>query len=54
MSSSADLDCVVIGAGAAGIAAAHALTRAGRKVCVIEARERIGGRAFTQLFAGRP
>ncbi len=54
MSSSADHDCVVIGAGAAGIAAARALTRAGRRVCVIEARERIGGRAFTQEVAGHP
>ncbi|MEN9709302.1 MAG: hypothetical protein RIQ68_1710 [Pseudomonadota bacterium] len=54
MGSSADHDCVVIGAGAAGIAAARALTRAGRKVCVIEARERIGGRAFTQEIAGHP
>ena len=54
MSSSADHDCVVIGAGAAGIAAARALTRAGHRVCVIEARERIGGRAFTQEVAGHP
>ena len=54
MSSSADFDVVVIGAGAAGVAAARSLTRAGRKVCVLEARQRIGGRAFTQEVAGHP
>ena len=54
MSSSADYDCVVIGAGAAGIAAARVLARAGRRACVIEARNRIGGRAFTQDVAGFP
>jgi monoamine oxidase len=40
-------DCVVIGAGAAGIAAARRLREAGRELLVIEARERIGGRAWT-------
>ena len=39
-----DIDVVVIGAGAAGIAAARALT--GRhSVAVLEARTRVGGRA---------
>lgn len=54
MDSSAQYDCVVVGAGAAGLAAAHALTRAGKNVRVIEARDRIGGRAFTQEVAGYP
>ncbi|MEA2710029.1 MAG: hypothetical protein QOF78_2630 [Phycisphaerales bacterium] len=40
-------DVVVIGAGAAGLAAAQKLTRAGRRVLVIEARNRIGGRIST-------
>lgn len=40
-------DVVVIGAGAAGLAAAHALGRGNRRVLVLEARERIGGRVHT-------
>ncbi|MBX9942824.1 MAG: FAD-dependent oxidoreductase [Reyranella sp.] len=43
----ADPDVAVIGAGVAGLAAARALMAAGKSVQVIEARERIGGRAFT-------
>jgi monoamine oxidase len=38
---------IVIGAGAAGLAAALELSRAGRKVLVLEARSRSGGRVFT-------
>lgn len=38
---------VVIGAGAAGLAAARTLTDAGYQVTVLEARDRVGGRAFT-------
>lgn len=45
-------DIVVIGAGAAGIAAAHALKAAGRSAIVLEARGRIGGRAFTDASLG--
>ena len=40
-------DVLIIGAGAAGLAAAHDLSRARRKVIVLEARDRIGGRIFT-------
>lgn len=36
-----------MGAGAAGLAAAQALTAAGRQVTILEARDRIGGRIFT-------
>lgn len=43
----ANPDVVVIGAGAAGLAAAHALATAGLSFVVIEAKDRIGGRAFT-------
>lgn len=39
---------LVIGAGAAGLAAAAALTAAGRDVVVLEARDRIGGRVATE------
>src|SRR5579863_9551112 len=41
-------DVIVIGAGAAGLAAAAALGRAGRSVLVLEARDRIGGRIWTR------
>ena len=37
-------DTIIIGAGAAGLAAAHELTGAGRDVLILEARERVGGR----------
>src|SRR5690349_247068 len=39
---------VVIGAGIAGLTAARALGEAGVDVVVLEARDRIGGRAFTE------
>jgi len=41
------LDVVVIGAGAAGLAAANVLDRAGLRVLCLEARDRIGGRVLT-------
>ena len=41
------MDVIVIGAGAAGLMAAKKLTDAGVKVCVLEARDRIGGRIHT-------
>ena len=42
------VDVLVIGAGAAGLAAASELSRAGRRVTVLEARSRIGGRILTR------
>lgn len=42
-----EFDVIVIGAGAAGLAAASRLTQAGKKVIVLEARDRIGGRVHT-------
>jgi monoamine oxidase len=47
-------DVLVLGAGAAGLAAAHELSQAGLRVIVIEARDRIGGRILTQHVAGHP
>lgn len=50
-----DADVLVIGAGAAGLAAARALADAGRRVIVLEARDRIGGRVWTdRAFAPIP
>ncbi len=48
----AEADVIVIGAGAAGIAAAHQLKAAGRRAIVLEARDRVGGRAFTDASLG--
>jgi monoamine oxidase len=42
-----DVDVVVIGAGVAGLSAATALRRMGRRAVVLEAAGRIGGRAWT-------
>lgn len=47
MSSSNEVDVAVIGAGAAGLAAAAAARAAGLSVTVLEAKNRIGGRAHT-------
>lgn len=43
----ADADVLVVGAGIAGLAAAERLAAAGRRVLVLEARDRIGGRIHT-------
>lgn len=40
-------DVIIIGAGAAGLAAGRALSGAGKRVCILEARDRIGGRVST-------
>ena len=47
-------DILVIGAGAAGLAAAAELASAGRAVLVLEARDRIGGRIWTCNEPGIP
>ncbi|KLN61826.1 hypothetical protein WH96_05930 [Kiloniella spongiae] len=44
----ANPDVVVVGAGIAGIAAARTLIKQGVSVLVLEARDRIGGRAYTE------
>jgi len=42
-----DVDIAIVGAGAAGIAAARRIAAAGRRVLLIEAADRIGGRCIT-------
>src|SRR5687768_15031613 len=49
-----DVDVIVAGAGAAGIPAARRLLAAGLSVAVIEARDRVGGRAVTVALKGHP
>ena len=40
-------EIIIIGAGATGLMAAYQLSRSGKKVTLIEARDRIGGRIYT-------
>lgn len=47
MSLPSHIDIAIIGAGAAGLGAAHALQGSGYSTLVLEARDRIGGRAQT-------
>ena len=47
-------DVIVVGAGIAGLAAMQGLAAAGMNVLVLEARERLGGRIFTQHHNGYP
>jgi monoamine oxidase len=42
-----ETDTIIIGGGVAGLAVAGELTRAGRNVLLLEARERLGGRILT-------
>lgn len=49
-----DFDALVLGAGAAGLAAASLLSAHGLCVCVLEARDRVGGRILTRRVPGTP
>src|SRR5437868_5759517 len=51
MSLPSEVDVAIIGAGAAGLGAARALENSGRSVIVLEARDRVGGRAHTVQVA---
>lgn len=46
------MDTIVVGAGIAGITAARLLHNAGQRVLVLEARDRVGGRVWTDRTAG--
>lgn len=45
-----DVDCCVVGAGFAGLTAALRLKQAGCSVALLEARDRVGGRTFTEVL----
>ncbi len=48
MSEATAWDVLVVGAGMAGLGCGRALAEAGLRVCVVEARERVGGRVRTE------
>jgi monoamine oxidase len=47
MATGAETDVAIVGAGAAGIAAARKIIAAGRRVVILEAADRVGGRCIT-------
>ncbi len=49
-----DTDIVIIGAGAAGLGAARELQRLNKRFVIIEARQRAGGRLYTNTALGQP
>ena len=43
-----DVDVVIVGAGAAGLGAARVLLASGQRIAILEARDRLGGRAWSE------
>src|SRR3954452_177519 len=52
MDTTHEVDVCIIGAGYAGLTAARHLTGGGKSVAVLEARDRVGGRVWTQQYDG--
>ncbi|KHL15120.1 monoamine oxidase [Mumia flava] len=48
----ANVDVIVVGAGVSGLVAADRVRAAGRSVVVLEARDRVGGRTWTETVDG--
>jgi len=46
-----NVDVVIVGAGFAGLSAARALARNGKEVCVLESRDRVGGRTLNHTVS---
>lgn len=49
-----NFDAIVVGGGLAGLVAARELQHRGQRTMILEARDRLGGRAWTTEFAGEP
>lgn len=54
VTSASTYDVIVVGAGIAGLAAAQAVQAAGKRVVVLEARQRVGGRVWSWRNWGKP
>lgn len=54
MGTEPERDCIIVGGGLAGVACAHDLAREGKRVHLLEAGPRYGGRARSAMIEGRP
>src|SRR5438270_318449 len=51
MAQRTEVDVCIVGAGYAGLTAARRLSQAGKSVAVLEARDRVGGRIWTERLS---